>query len=472
MRAYSDGNISNVDVSESAWVPGDFAKDLHPRPLPKSPLMKQAKKAVFAHILAWYRRPEISGSWGSWAGFIHDDPTRRYPDGRPELGTVYTPRIGCYDQTDPHLVEYHCQLLKMAGIDGFVLNMDEFPSDATCWRARFLDAYMKYMRKYELKATLSYEDSARFKSPDHKDRPSAVAAARKDMEDYLAFLDPIIYKVGQRPVFGTFSYQFEIEDKGTSRLSPDELRAWIEGFPESHRPIVMSQWYHAAYRGVLAAHFAWVSSMPRENVPNGSPLAGYADLDFAIRDRRRTMEETERKLTSGEYTFFMDAVWPGFDSRGVWGWAGGPARIERANGLTYQFEWEQAIMNDAPLVQIVTWNDWPEGTIVEPSVEFGFKYLEMTRRYIAIYKKRTEPDGDLRTPEWIYKLRKTAKSEETNRTLEKACELIRTGCFEEATELMAPLAGEHGLDDEKYWGFPLPSVNLENDLLGMNDEGE
>jgi len=50
-------------------------------------------------------------------------------------------------------------------------------------------------------------------------------------------------------------------------------------------------------------------------------------------------------------------------------------------------------------VQLVTWNDWGEGTQIEPSVEFGYRDLEATQRE----RRRMTPSfpciaADLRLP--------------------------------------------------------------------------
>ena len=64
-----------------------------------------------------------------------------------------------------------------------------------------------------------------------------------------------------------------------------------------------------------------------------------------------------------------------------------------------------------PLIQIATWNDWGEGTVIEPSVEFGYRDLEVIQR---LRRQFVEPEfpcqpADLRLPLRLYKLRKHAR---------------------------------------------------------------
>ncbi|MBU0678729.1 MAG: hypothetical protein KJ626_11500 [Verrucomicrobia bacterium] len=57
-------------------------------------------------------------------------------------------------------------------------------------------------------------------------------------------------------------------------------------------------------------------------------------------------------------------------------------------------------------VQIVTWNDFEEGTTIEPTVEYEFQFLDLTERFVSAFSGRKE---DLRNNAWpyrIYQLRK------------------------------------------------------------------
>ena len=52
----------------------------------------------------------------------------------------------------------------------------------------------------------------------------------------------------------------------------------------------------------------------------------------------------------------------------------------------YSRLWKTAIDLDADSVLITSWNEWHEGTEIEPSAEYGFQYLELTRRFTEEYK--------------------------------------------------------------------------------------
>ncbi|MBP6882151.1 MAG: glycoside hydrolase family 99-like domain-containing protein [Candidatus Levybacteria bacterium] len=59
----------------------------------------------------------------------------------------------------------------------------------------------------------------------------------------------------------------------------------------------------------------------------------------------------------------------------------------------YEATWQTAIENKADYTLITSWNEFFEGTAIEPSVEKGTSYLDETKKWIKIYKDSLEEDG-------------------------------------------------------------------------------
>jgi hypothetical protein len=57
------------------------------------------------------------------------------------------------------------------------------------------------------------------------------------------------------------------------------------------------------------------------------------------------------------------------------------------DGQTYRTLWEEAVKANPDWIVITSWNEWPEGTEIEPSVEFGDKYLRITEEYAKPFLK-------------------------------------------------------------------------------------
>src|SRR5207249_1185477 len=99
------------------------------------------------------------------------------------------------------------------------------------------------------------------------------------------------------------------------------------------------------------------------------------------------------------------------------------------DGRTYQYRWEQTLKTDLPIVLVPTWNDWAEGTTIEPAVEYGDRYLSMTRDYTARFKHVEAPPGNLLVPIWIYKIRKGTTDAAVLADMSRACDRISAGDF-------------------------------------------
>ncbi|MCL2880275.1 MAG: hypothetical protein FWF29_08535, partial [Treponema sp.] len=82
--------------------------------------------------------------------------------------------------------------------------------------------------------------------------------------------------------------------------------------------------------------------------------------------------------------------------------------LDYADGAVFDLTWKKAIAFDPQIIQVVTWNDYGEGTIIEPTMERGYNELE----YIQDRVREWKPDfpytkEDLRRPLEFYRLRYT-----------------------------------------------------------------
>jgi len=81
-------------------------------------------KLLLMHYMPWYETPEIRGRWGShWTGHQRQhQPDKVDANGLPDIWSHYHPLIGLYDSTDPDVLE--CQLLqmKLAGVNGVIVD--------------------------------------------------------------------------------------------------------------------------------------------------------------------------------------------------------------------------------------------------------------------------------------------------------------------------------------------------------------
>ncbi len=126
-------------------------------------------------------------------------------------------------------------------------------------------------------------------------------------------------------------------------------------------------------------------------------------------------------------TVRMGNVYPGFDDENVAEfWHSFDNRYilrDVDDGETMRLTWEKQIgytpnkygpdAVENPWVQLTTWNDWPEGTSIEPSTldGYGYRALETCRTSIAEFKGVSAPSAAcLEIPFGVYTARKSGDS--------------------------------------------------------------
>jgi len=333
-------------------------------------------KKIMAHYMPWYQSEPVSGYWGWHWHMNYFSP----PD---TIASHYYPLFGPYDSNDPHVLASQALLMKFAGIDGMIA--DWYGIEDFYDYSKIKDAthhFIQYIKDAQLEFSICYEDQTVKHMLDNgyfANRAEAVAHGKLVMQwlqdNY--FTDPSYLKLDNRPVLLCFGPQFFTYSE------------WVTLFEDlDPQPHFFPLKYHSAPK---TGEFDWpVPSAGTEGViPNL-----YA---FYYRAAYYGWEE------------FIGAAFPRFhdiyEQAGVHNSYG---YIDDQDANTYQETLEMGLQSDANIVQIVTWNDYGEGTIIEPTEEDGYLYLEMTQELRKEYIDPNFPYGaaDLRLPVRLYTLRK------------------------------------------------------------------
>lgn len=102
---------------------------------------------------------------------------------------------------------------------------------------------------------------------------------------------------------------------------------------------------------------------------------------------------------------FVPSVGPGYIDTQVRPWNGANTR-HRRRGSYYEVGWRSAMAANAPLVSITSFNEWHEGTQIEPAVPFSTPdiqyldyqpdgplfYLNLTRWWVHEFTKQSSSD--------------------------------------------------------------------------------
>lgn len=105
--------------------------------------------------------------------------------------------------------------------------------------------------------------------------------------------------------------------------------------------------------------------------------------------------------------------------------------IDDREGKTFVEALDLAQNSDSQLIQIATWNDYGEGTVIEPTMTFGYRYLEILQKRAKTHLP-FGPD-DLRLPVVLYQQKKKhAQNPARMKDLQHATDLLFAGKCKDA----------------------------------------
>ena len=323
--------------------------------------------------------------------------------GKRRIASHYYPMIGPYDSSDSAVIEYHLLLMKLAGVDGLIADWygltDHFDYAMV---HRNTAALFEPAAKFGLKIGICYEDQtiSELVKANKLSASERVPHARKELEWLRThwFGEPVYLKVKGQPVLLSF---------GQSGLTD---REWEEVLHlQSNAPLYLSE--HRR-RSAAAGAFDW--PVP-QNVWN--------KLDSFYN-------------TLKDWPVAMPVAFPRFHD--IYSEAGVHAswgQIPDDGGRTFIRTFGRALESKTALVQIATWNDWGEGTMIEPSEQFGYRDLEAVQR---LRRERIDPQfayqpGDLRLAHRLFLLRRHEPQQPLLRSeLDKVARQLAAGALSDA----------------------------------------
>ena len=62
-------------------------------------------------------------------------------------------------------------------------------------------------------------------------------------------------------------------------------------------------------------------------------------------------------------------------------------KADRLDGQVYRVLWDEAMKAKPDWVLITSWNEWHEGSEIEPSLEYSDQYLRLTGSYALRFRR-------------------------------------------------------------------------------------
>jgi hypothetical protein len=357
-------------------------------------------KPVMVHYMPWFQTPYSLGSanWGyHWTlNSPNYNPNVINGSGEREIASWYCPLIGPYDSLDPAVLEYHVLLMKLAGIDGVIVDwygQDNY-YDYSINNQRTL-ALFNYTRRAGLKFSLCYEDATiqaeitggSMNGVNTATNPIAHAQQTMLYAQTNFFTDPSFLRLNNAPVFLNFGPQyFHNSSDWTSIFSVLVSTNQPAFFTEDNRLSPVGE-----------GAFDW----PPMGLSGGGTLTSSQLQNYLINFEQTAMSQTWPGFVSSAFPRFHDF----YAQAGV-----GPSYgyLDDANGNTLTNTLSRAMTNNSAIVQIATWNDFGEGTIIEPTVDYGYRDLGIVQNLRRQYLDSSFPyhTNDLAMAFRFYNLRK------------------------------------------------------------------
>ncbi len=346
------------------------------------PVREQRKQPlVLAHYMPWYTAKPPSDHWGWHWTMNHFDPERRVGD-RRDVASHFYPLIGPYDSGDTAVLEYHLLLMKLAGIDGVIVDwygLTDLYDYATLHlnTARLVDQVSRLGMKF----TICYEDQT---------VPALIKEGRLDANGSVQHV------VGE--VDWAVEHWFDLP----CYVRIDDLPVLLSF---GHAGLTDAQWTQVI--GRLKKPVAYFS----EHMRRDGAIGGF---DWPVPNEG--LGRTQRfKEAASDWQHFIPVAYPRFvDIYKEATVNEGYADIEDADGATFRSSLAYAFAAKSSLIQLATWNDWGEGTIIEPSIEYEYRDLEIFQRMLMAKGGRplATVSTDLRLPHRLLALRRLNRHEE------------------------------------------------------------
>lgn len=367
-----------------------LAEDLpaaHPAPSPSATLApedadRRARK-VFATYLPWF---ETAPGWDHWKWAEHD-PDRIGTDGRRDIAAVRYPAVGPYDSRDDAVLGYHLLLMRAAGFDGAFVN----------WygRGNKLDVATKalfekvaawrgaYGLRFSLTAMVDAEPYLRLES---SSQVESLGADLRYVLDTFA-VRPEYQRLEGKPLLLFFPKPDPGHPGGDAQaVTPDEMRSARDRAGQAFWLGILHP--DPAFKAAADLPYGWIAGAADSGEDFGQE---YLDWLYPAIGYQRDSEGWALPLGIG-------IAYPGFDDGGVHAWSDDPARrrwIAREIGgaATLDLTWDRfdrfiARNPGAPVpwMQVATFNDWNEGSEIEPSLQLGTTPMKQAAARIAAFK--------------------------------------------------------------------------------------
>lgn len=308
-----------------------------------APRSAPAPPKTLAFYYPWYRGSDwIDGS----------KPTARY-NANPNP----------YDSADPGVIDRHFAQARVARLDGFIVSWwgQDTPSDHN------LPHLLARVPK-------GFDIALYLEAQGHRFRTSADLVGELDYALDRYGSSPHYLRIGGRPVVYVYSSKAVLRGAGQGE-NPEHRLAWKEVMrglaARGNRPLLVGNGTDPQDLSVFGGLHTYDTAVAAE--------------EAEIERRMALTARAYAAVHGGGRRIWASSVFPGFDDRHM----RGPHRqyVSRDDGAVYAAQWWTALRSDPDQVVVVSFNEWPETTNIEPNTEWQDQYLHLTAYWARRFRR-------------------------------------------------------------------------------------
>jgi hypothetical protein len=315
---------------------------------------------IMAHFMPWFQTPSVHGYWGWHWTMDHFNPDVFDESGHRGIASHFYPLTGPYDSDDPNILEYQTLLMNVSGVDGVLVDwwgMENFADYAVMNESTKM--LLSAIEKAHLSFGVVYEDQTIGHMIDYGAlRAEDALNHGKLVMNYVEqqwFASNCYLKLNGSPVLMNFGPEYFTKSSDwDSLLSVFSVRPLFFTLIDRLTP-------------VATGAYPWppMKDCNAQGILTQSALNTFLDWFYG-------QAAAWPYLVAGAFPGFYDI----YQEAGVWPSLG---YLDAMGGYTFRSTLQQALNRSPDVIQLITWNDYGEGTIIEPTEEFGYEYLEIVQ---------------------------------------------------------------------------------------------
>lgn len=295
-----------------------------------------------------------------WYGWYWEGAWLDGRNGSDTMSVAYVPTLGFYNSQNLSVIDEQISQAKSSGVNGFIASW--WGPNSTADKSDKL-LFQEVSKLGGFSATLYFETSMIY---------NMKANLNVEQNQIMSDINYIMATYGNSPAFTRYDNKPIIYFFGTSSWSPQ--------FWENITSTVRS-----SYRNLLLIG----DSLDPSYLPAFDGLANYVNLYFVTHPNSVVNGTYPSYLKISNLAKSSGKLWfapvsPGFDN------INDPREnfsyVPRNNGSTYATSWQIAENSDPNGILVSTWNEFYEGTAIEPTTSFGSYYEQLTLQLATTWR--------------------------------------------------------------------------------------